>query len=110
MIRKSFLLPFAILLLVTSKTFAFAQDVEIPRGPEVTAQSGVPTIIYGQRSRNCDDSEAPDFDRVIGRDPFLDFCRSVIWPISDLERVPPPDLTSIVQEVLSLSPQSVPPG
>ena len=64
---KSFLLPVAIVLFVTSKTFAFAQDVEIPRGPEVTAKSGVPTVIYGQRSRKCKDKDAPDFDRVIDR-------------------------------------------
>ena len=38
---------------------AIAQSVEIPRGLDVTAKSGVATVIYGQREMEC--GAAPSF-------------------------------------------------
>ena len=43
-----------------------AQDVEIPSGPEITAISGVPTVIYGQRNK-CTKHVAPSYEAVLER-------------------------------------------
>ena len=43
---------------------AQAQDVDIPRGPEVMATSGVPTMIYGQRGE-CSKYVAPSYAAIL---------------------------------------------
>lgn len=47
---------------------AFAAEVAIPDGPEVTAQSGQAVVIYGQRGRNC--RTVPSFESLVERKDF----------------------------------------
>lgn len=43
-------------------------EVSIPISLEITARPGEPTVIYGQRSRDCDSLEPPSFDSVVEND------------------------------------------
>lgn len=42
-----------------------AEAVTIPTSSAVTAESGVPVVIYGQRHRDCKSKEPPSFEWVV---------------------------------------------
>ncbi len=63
--KKIYLFSLIILILAIFSLPLFSQ--EIPYGGKVTVKSGIPTIIYGQRSSACVNISAPDFNFAAGQ-------------------------------------------
>ncbi len=55
---------FGVATLVSASQMAGADEVPIPKTADITAVSGKPTVIYGQRGRECGDGP-PSFDRAV---------------------------------------------